>query len=108
MADASKLKRLGAPPPLEEARSDLIPAPPAEPPPPSPASVAAEPPPEEEDYERIDGRSLRKTGRTLPFSTRINADVDKLIRRLAAKHKLLIAEVIERGVYLVQKELEGP
>jgi hypothetical protein len=107
MADASKLKRLGAPPPLEEARSDLIPAPPAEPPPPSPAPVAAEPPPEE-DYERIDGRSLRKTGRTLPFSTRINADVDKLIRRLAAKHKLLIAEVIERGVYLVQKELEGP
>src|SRR3954466_2498616 len=103
MADASKLKRLGAPPPLEEARSDLIPAPP----PPSPAPVAAEPPPEE-DYERIDGRSLRKTGRTLPFSTRINADVDKLIRRLAAKHKLLIAEVIERGVYLVQKELEGP
>jgi hypothetical protein len=103
MADASKLKRLGAPPPLEEARSDLIPAPP----PPSPAPVAAEPPPGE-DYERIDGRSLRKTGRTLPFSTRINADVDKLIRRLAAKHKLLIAEVIERGVYLVQKELEGP
>src|SRR3954469_3049200 len=107
MADASKLKRLGAPPPLEEARSGLIPTPPAEPPPPSPAPVAAEPPPEE-DYERIDGRSLRKTGRTLPFSTRINADVDKLIRRLAVKHKLLIAEVIERGVYLVQKELEGP
>jgi hypothetical protein len=122
MADASKLKRFGSPPPsIDEARADLIPDPPAvgsEPevkPPPkveamTPAQPQArqpEPQPEIEDYERVDGRTLRKTGRTIPFSTRLNADTDRLIRRIAGKHGILIAEVVERGTLLLQKELEN-
>ena len=121
MADASKLKRLGSPPPIDEARADLIPAPSiVEPewevkPQPKVEAVAPAPQPiqrpeaqpEIEDYERVDGRTLRKTGRTIPFSTRLNADTDRLIRRIAGKHGILIAEVVERGVILLQKELES-
>ena len=122
MADASKLKRFGSPPPsIDEARADLVPQPPAvdpEPevrPQPKVEAVAPAPPPirqpdpqlEIEDYERIDGRTLRKTGRTIPFSTRLSADTDRLIRRIAGKHGILIAEVVERGALLLQKELES-
>jgi hypothetical protein len=122
MADASKLKRFGSPPPsIDEARADLIPNPPAvasepevKPPPKVEAATPAQPPvrqpepqPEIEDYERVDGRTLRKTGRTIPFSTRLNADTDRLIRRIAGKHGILIAEVVERGTLLLQKELEN-
>ena len=121
MADASKLKRLGSPPPMDEARADLIPAPSVAEPgsevKPSPKVEAGAPAPQSiwrpeaqpdtEDYERVDGRTLRKTGRTIPFSTRLNADTDRLIRRIAGKHGILIAEVVERGAILLQKELES-
>lgn len=121
MADASKLKRFRAPPPsIDEARADLIPSSPdaetaAEEIPQAKLGVAVaprhptrqpEPEPEIEDYERVDGRTLRKTGRTIPFSTRLNAETDKLIRRIAGKHGILIAEVVERGALLLQKEFE--
>jgi hypothetical protein len=122
MADASKLKRFGSPPPsIDEARADLIPEPPVVEPEPEvkqqpkveaaapapPPTRRPEPQPEIEDYERVDGRTLRKTGRTIPFSTRLNADTDRLIRRIAGKHGILIAEVVERGALLLQKELEN-
>ena len=122
MADASKLKRFGSPPPsINEARADLIPErPAADPqsevrPQPKVEAAAPAPPPiqqpdpqlEIEDYERVDGRTLRKTGRTIPFSTRLNADTDRLIRRIAGKHGILIAEVVERGALLLQKELDN-
>jgi hypothetical protein len=122
MADASKLKRFGSrPPSIDEARADLIPDSSVveqEPEPQPQAKVEAaaptpppirqpEPQPELEDYERVDGRTLRKTGRTIPFSTRLNADTDRLIRRIAGKHGILIAEVVERGALLLQKELEN-
>jgi hypothetical protein len=110
MADASKLKRLGAPPPLEEARTDLMPEPASSVPESSrqnPNLPTRPPEPENEEYERIDGRALRKTGRTIPFSTRVNVNTDRLIRRLAGKHGMLIAEVVERGAQLLEKELES-
>jgi hypothetical protein len=121
MADASKLKRFGSPPPsIDEAREDLVPEPAAiEPEPPQrhakveittqaqPPTWQPEPQPEFNDYERVDGRTLRKTGRTIPFSTRLNAETDRLIRRIAGKHGILIAEVVERGALLLQKELEN-
>jgi hypothetical protein len=112
MADASKLKRLGAPPSLEEARADLVPEPQQSEPfgttaAPAPRPVQTrQPEPEIDDYERVDGRTLRKTGRTIPFSTRLNMDTDRLIRRLAGRYGLLIAEVVERGAHLLEKELE--
>jgi hypothetical protein len=121
MADASKLKRFGSPPPsIDEARGDLVPEPaaiePERPQPEAKVEIATqsqppvrqpEPQPEFNDYERVDGRTLRKTGRTIPFSTRLNAETDRLIRRIAGKHGILIAEVVERGALLLQKELES-
>jgi len=112
MADASRLKRLGAPPSLEEARVDLALEPVAarnesapEPPTKRPAPVS-KPDPAPDEYERIDGRSLRKTGRTVPFSTRVSLDLDNRIRRIAAKHRMLIVEIIEQGVDLLEEKLK--
>jgi hypothetical protein len=112
MADASRLKRLGAPPSLEEARVDLALEPVAtrnEPTPETPTMQAVpvpKPEPEFDEYERIDGRSLRKTGRTVPFSTRVSLDLDNRIRRIAAKHRMLIVEIIEQGVDLLEEKLK--
>jgi hypothetical protein len=110
MADASKLRRLGAPPSIDEARVDLVPEPPIPDTTPPPAAVAPaqNPRPEpDDDFDRIDGRSLRKTGRTLPFSTRVSVDLDRRIRRIAAKHHMLIVEIIEQGVDLLEEKLNN-
>ena len=113
MADASKLKRLGVPPPVDEARTDLVPelesqtesSSPKE----SRVSVFSSPHDmgvEPQQFERIDGRSLRRTGRTVPFSTRVSDELDIRIRRIAAKHKLKIVEIIEQGIDLLEAKLK--
>jgi len=105
MADASKLKRLGAPPSLDEARADLAPEQlPVESSTPraGPETHATR---TDDEFDRIDGRSLRRTGRTLPFSTRVSVDLDRRIRRIAARHRMLIVEIIEQGVDLLEEKL---
>jgi hypothetical protein len=115
MADLSKLKRrnkLGSPPPLDEASRNLI-AP--ETAPVSDAdsqnetvplrhSVAGEKPrePPSRARRRIDGRSLRKTGRTLQFATRVTPEFDDTLRRAAGRDRLLIVEVLERALALYE------
>jgi hypothetical protein len=47
---------------------------------------------------RIDGRSLRKTGRTLQFATRVTEEFDDLLHKIAARDGLKLVEVLERGV----------
>ena len=116
MADASKLKRLGSPPPLDEARTDLVPEPLSVAPDPAlpvsatqtPASAAQQLiQPNADDYQRVDGRTLRKTGRTVPFSTRVREKTDALIRNLSATyHPLLISEVVELGALLLEQQLK--
>lgn len=86
MADLSKLQRrgtLGAPPPPEEASANLA-APEV-----APAAVSRR---------RIDGRSLRKTGRTLQFATRVTEEFDALLHEIAVRDGLKLVEVLERGV----------
>lgn len=123
MADASRLKGvrrqgLGAPPSLEEARTDLALTP--EPPELSPQPVsgarpdasmpegraapsargetrqvtAAEPP----RAGRIDGRTLRRSGRTVQFATRVSPEFDERVRRIAMRDGLLLVEVLERAL----------
>ena len=84
MADLSKLKRrntLGDPPPVEEASQNLQ----------APEIVEASP-------RRIDGRSLRKTGRTLQLATRVSWEFDTKLRQIAQRDGLKLVEVLERAL----------
>ena len=84
MADASKLKRrtsLGTPPPMEEASQNL-----QEP------EIARTP------VERIDGRTLRRSGRTIQFATRVSPEFDARLRQIAQRDGLLLVEVLERAL----------
>jgi hypothetical protein len=107
MAGLSRLKRrntLGAPPSPEEASRNLA-APevaPADAPahhavPPAPP-VAANVPSRAGQGARIDGRGLRKTGRTVQFATRVSMDFDDRLRRTAQREGLMLCEVLERAL----------
>ena len=117
MADISKLKRrhtLGAPPPMTEASHNLQ-APEVAPPVdsllqsaatmsiPVVPSVAAplpqeRPSPVSPSRRRLDGRSLRKTGRVLQFATRVSWEFDEKLRHIAQRDGLKLVEVLERAL----------
>lgn len=109
MADASKLKGLrrgglGAPPSLEEARVDLAT---------QPQERGAPLPQREVDLEptqtlqtatpitrppRLDGRTMRRSGRTVQFATRVSPDFDERVRQIAMRDGMLLVEVLERAL----------
>jgi len=110
MANLSKLKRrtLGAPPPPEEASRNLT-APelaPGEPASPPDAAVMPLRRPENagkplgggRGQGRIDGRSLRRSGRLIPLATRVSPEFDERLRKIAQRDGLLLVEVLERGL----------
>jgi hypothetical protein len=47
---------------------------------------------------KVDGRSLRKTGRTQQFNVRLKSDTKQEIQRLADANNWLIGEVIEHAI----------
>jgi hypothetical protein len=102
MADLTKLKRrssLGAPPSPEEASGNLA-APEVAPaqvlaPQKSVTPTTAQP---IRGRSRIDGRSLRRTGRTVQFATRVSLDFDERLRHLAQREGLKLVEVLERAL----------
>ncbi|KND59398.1 hypothetical protein BVER_03363 [Candidatus Burkholderia verschuerenii] len=95
MADVTKLKkagRLGAPPAVSEASSNLtapevVPAA-------APVAVSA-PPATAAQYQRRDGRTARRTHRTLPFATRVSPAFDERLRDIAERDNLMLVEVLE-------------
>jgi hypothetical protein len=115
MADLSKLKHrrnnLGAPPPLEEASQNFkapevapVLVPEARPP---RADVTplwnpekAEKGQDTANHERvrIDGRSLRKSRRLVPFANRVTEEFDQKLRSIAQRDGLKLVEVLERGI----------
>ena len=115
MADLSKLRRrntLGAPPPLEEASQNLqapeiapVMEPPAEVPhratvpsqEPASAPENATPQPPHQQL-RIDGRSMRKTGRTIQLATRVSWEFDEKLRSIAQRDGLKLVEVLEQAL----------
>jgi hypothetical protein len=113
MANLSKLKRpnsLGAPPPLDEASQNLK-APEIAPhasPPPIDSIIGPERKQNDtpgrrlerasEQYARVDGRSLRKSGRLIPFATRVSPEFDERLRNIAQRDGLLLVEVLEHGL----------
>jgi hypothetical protein len=105
MADLSKLKRrssLGAPPPPAEASPNLE-APETAPP-------ALHTVPETDRAERAgegsgrrDGRSARRTGRTLQFATRVSPEFDSRLRTIAERERKLLVEVLEEALDVYEK-----
>lgn len=105
MADFKSIRRqrtLGAPPPLEEASLNLG-APevaPFSPPIPTPtrrgatSTISA--------YRAPDGRSLRRSGRTLQFATRVSPEFDAKLRHIAKRENLLLVEVMEKALDLYE------
>jgi hypothetical protein len=106
MADLSKLKRrstLGAPPPPAEASSNLeaaeiaVPAPPTMQP--AAERIAAAIPSSAGQGRRIrDGRSARRTGRTVQFATRVTPEFDEQFRAIAERDRLLHVELLEKSL----------
>ena len=108
MADLSKLKRrgtLGAPPLPAEASTNLeapeiapLPAPVALPPVAEPAPRPISPPPTGEGRRVRDGRSARRTGRTVQFATRVTPEFDERFRAVADRDGLLHVELLEKSL----------
>jgi hypothetical protein len=106
MADLSKLKRrntLGDPPPIEEASHNLHALE-------TGAAVMQPVAFPHEEHHRIDGRRLRKTGRTVQFATKVSLEFDAKLRRIAQRDGLLLVEVLERALEAYEearKEVSG-
>ncbi|KKF38622.1 hypothetical protein SJZ84_20550 [Hafnia paralvei] len=113
MADASKLKAkrsrgsLGTPPGPDEVATSL-----------NSPEVAPSPLPEvaehqspvnvlskvEIPYVRRDGRSARKTHRTLAFATRVTPEFDNEVRDIAEREGLKLVEVLENALEAYKKQ----
>jgi hypothetical protein len=100
MANLAKIKRrnkLGTPPSFEEASKNLtapeivplVVADTAS----SPKSIDTPP---QWTSERVDGRSLRKTGRTIQFATRVSQEYDDKFRSIAVRDKLEFCVLLEK------------
>ena len=95
MANVTKLKRrssLGVPPPLAEASPNL------DAPETAPERIAIVQPPGSRAGELIlrrDGRSARRSGRTLQFATRVSPEFDNQLRAIAERDGKLLVEVLE-------------
>lgn len=102
MANVSKLKklsRLGTPPAPEEASSNLT-APEVAPAGPERARSV-------DSYRRRDGRSMRRTGRTLAFATRVTPEFDERLREIADRDDLMLVEVLERALDAYESQTES-
>jgi hypothetical protein len=105
MADLTKLKRrssLGEPPPLAEASPNLEAPETAPPPTPVPARRIAVVQPAAiragQGTPRRDGRSARRSGRTLQFATRVSPEFDDRLRSIAERDHKLLVEVLEEAL----------
>lgn len=107
MADMSKLKKgrgLGAPPPPDEASLNLA-APEVAPVLNLRSSETIAPtPPAALPSPRRDGRSLRKTNRTVAFATRVTQEFDNRVREIAEQTGLKIVEVLEAALAAYERE----
>ncbi|MEQ4664168.1 hypothetical protein ABN067_21610 [Providencia rettgeri] len=109
MVDVSKLKRgrsrLGTPPSSEETAPGLS-APEIAPLPQESQSIANAITTIDNPYVRRDGRTARKTNRTLAFATRVTIEFDKEIREIAEREGMLLVEVLEEALN-AYKEKKG-
>lgn len=57
-------------------------------------------------HNKIDARTLRKTGRTIQFATRVSEDFDIRLRQIAQKEGLLLVQVLENALKEYEKKLQ--
>jgi len=90
MADASKLKSLkktlGDVPKLNEASNNTL----------SPEMAPSNS--YNESYTRIDGRTMRRTNRTVRLATSVTPEFDRMLRKVAVEKNMLLAEVLEEAL----------
>jgi hypothetical protein len=84
------------PPPITEASANLDA--PEHAPPASTTSQTLPQPAERGRAARHDGRSARRTGRTLQFATRVSLEFDARLRAIAEREGMLLVEVLERAL----------
>ena len=77
----------------------MIEAPPAPPTSPPPAEMLSPP---AWDPGKVDGRTLRRTGRE-PFATRIKPETHEALRRIAYQKRITMAEALEMAVAAFDK-----
>lgn len=56
-------------------------------------------------YQKVDGRTLRKTGRSIQFATRVSEDFDIRLRKIAQQENLLLVQVLEKALKEYEKKL---
>jgi hypothetical protein len=97
--DTSKLrKRL--PPPVEEGHPAIDAPPPSHSAPPRQERPTAPP----SDVPRLDGRSLRATGRTVQLNLKVSAETKARMLALAETRGQLMAEVFEDAIAALERE----
>jgi hypothetical protein len=79
-------------PPAEAPRRATVPS---QEPASTPENVTPQPP---HQQLRIDGRSLRKTGRTIQLATRVSWEFDEKLRYIAQRDGLKLVEVLEQAL----------
>ena len=62
---------------------------------------------EKKALKKIDGRSLRKTGRTQQFNARVKASTKREIQHIAKSQGWLIGEAIEHAVAALVEKLDS-
>ena len=108
MADLSRLKGkgLGAPPPPTETRQNLAEPEiaPARTAPAAPRVVSLpRPEPVASSRPRIDGRTARRTGRVVPFATRVSEDFDERFRAACERDNLKMVDLLEQALDAYEK-----
>jgi hypothetical protein len=53
----------------------------------------------------IDGRYLKRTGRTIQFTTRVTSEYNSIIRQIAQKENHLLVEILEKALVAYCKEI---
>lgn len=54
----------------------------------------------------VDGRTLRVTGRTVQFATRVHPEWKRKLHKLSEKTKLMYVEVLEQALDALERELK--
>ena len=55
---------------------------------------------------RLDGRTMRRSGRTVQFATRVSPDFDERVRQIAMRDGMLLVEVLERALEAYEQSKE--